>query len=73
MYRNVPTRRLGQDDDSLSAFSDFATSPAVDVSLSPLMLGGLGLLAFALLLQVGKKTTHAVRRKGKALRKALKA
>ena len=80
MYRNVPTRgRLGQDDSNFSlpdlSLPDLSsiTSPSVSLSVSPLLLAGGGLLLLALLLSGGKKAGGAIRRKGRALRKALKA
>jgi hypothetical protein len=69
---------LGQDDGTgatavtpASVFG-LATSP-VDLQLSPLMIAGIGLLAFAAVAHFARQTTGAVSRKGRAVRKALKA
>ena len=71
MYLSSRMRGLGQDDDSTSVL-DTVTNP-VSLSVSPLMLAGLGLFFFASLAHFTKRTTKAVARKGKAIRKALKA
>lgn len=73
---------LGQDDtsdysglsfsDPFSSAASALTSP-VDLSLSPLVIGGVGLLALAMLVTVTQKTGRAVARKSRAVRKALRA
>jgi hypothetical protein len=74
MYHNGRGRRLGQDDDSGDATSALsALNSPVTLEVSPLLLGGVGLLALALLLSGTKKAAGAVVRKGRAVRKALKA
>jgi hypothetical protein len=69
MYLNGPIRRLGQDETSV--LPDL--SSPVSISVSPLVLAGAGLLALAFILSGTKKAAGAVVRKGRAVRKALKA
>jgi hypothetical protein len=73
MYRNAPIRTLGQDDSDPLSFLQSVTTTPINVSLSPLMIGGLGLLALAFVLSGTKKAAGAVRRKSKAVRRALRA
>jgi hypothetical protein len=78
MYRNVPKRRLGQDESGLPisdnfGFPDIGSAVSTPVSISPLMLGGIGLLALAYVLSGARRAGAAVSRKGKAVRKALRA
>ena len=69
MYQNVPIRPLGDPiTDALSVVSG-----PVSVSVSPLMLGGFGLMALAVVLSVTRTAATAVGRKGRAVRRALKA
>ena len=67
---------LGQDvtetSTSPAAVLGLASSP-VSLQLSPLMIGGIGLLALAALAHVTRQTTGAVARKSRAVRKALQA
>ena len=72
MYLNPPKRRLGQDDSGVS-LPDLTSTVTTPVSISPLMLGGIGLLALAYVLSGAKRAGAAVSRKGKAVRKALRA
>lgn len=82
MYLNGKNRRLGQDevgtDVSWSEVESVAppTSPSLltaPVSISPLWLGGISLLALAFVLHGAKRAGSAVKRKGRAVRKALRA
>lgn len=70
---------LGQDD---SALPDVQTVPPpssnvllapISLSASPLMLMGIGLFFVASLAHFTSRTTKAVARKGKAVRRALRA
>lgn len=73
MYLNQrPRKRLGQDDggfdiggmatDALTSIS----SPIDSIGLSPLMLGGLGLLLTAFLVSRGRKTVKRFKRRRRA-------
>lgn len=76
MYLSMRKRGgLGQDDGTETGVSSaigLATSP-VSLQVSPLMLAGVGLLAFAAIAHFTRQTAGAVSRKGRAVRKALKA
>lgn len=73
MYRNSQMRRLGQDDSGLTLPSLDSVAAPVSISVSPLLLGGIGLLGVAILLSSTKKAVVAVTRKGRAVRRALRA
>lgn len=75
MYLNRPIRRLGQDETVPSSAVDTSTTGAIPatVSISPFTLAGLGLLAFAFVVSTTRRTAKTVARKGRAVRKALKA
>ena len=64
-------RGLGQDDPFTNALN-VAQTP-VTLQVSPLLLGGVGLMALALVLRTGQKAGSAVVRKTRAVRRALKA
>lgn len=81
MYlRGAQRVALGQDDgidavpsvDSTVATGSVLTNP-VSLSVSPLMLAGLGLFFFASLAHFTKRTTGAISRKTKAVKRALRA
>jgi len=71
MYLDAQTRRLGDPITAALSAAGIATDP-VSVSVSPLMLGGLGLLALAVVISLTKKTATAVTRKGRAVSRALR-
>ena len=79
MYLSGKKRALGQVDSSiLPTLPDLSgalstVSAPVNVSVSPLMLGGLGLLALAVVLHFTKKTAAVVTRKTRAMRRAVRA
>ena len=73
-------KRLGQDSSSFSlpTLPDLTgalstVNAPVSVSVSPLMLGGLGLLALAVVLHFTKQGAAVVRRKSRSVRRALRA
>jgi hypothetical protein len=75
MYLRAQQKRLGQDETGVLSTPgmpdlSFATQP---VSISPLMLGGIGLLALAYVLSGARRAGGAVSRKARAVRKALRA
>jgi hypothetical protein len=75
MIVSQPKRRwpgLGQDDSDGDGVLQTINSP-VTLQVSPLLLGGVGLLALAFLISGTRKAAGAVSRKGRALRKALRA
>jgi hypothetical protein len=74
MYHDGQGATLGQDDseDASGGVLQTLTSP-VTLEVSPVLLGGVALLGLALLISGTKKAAGAVARKGRAVRKALKA
>ncbi len=60
MYRNIPTRRMG--DPLTDAFSAMTVPDASLGGLSPMMVAGLGLLAIAVLTSWTGKGVRRVRR-----------
>jgi hypothetical protein len=72
MYRNVPIRRLGQDDDD-SGPPSIGSWVSTPVSISPLVLTGISLLGLAFVFSSARQAGRAAKRKAKAVRRALKA
>lgn len=76
MYLNGKKRFLGDAVTSAELLADVTGAPVITaqpVNVSPLVLGGLGLLAFAFVVSTTKRATVAVGRKSRAVRRALRA